>query len=35
LIDMENCTQGGENLYVRSNRLRGIIPWFSLPCCLC
>uniref|UniRef100_A0ACD5Z0T7 Uncharacterized protein n=1 Tax=Avena sativa TaxID=4498 RepID=A0ACD5Z0T7_AVESA len=24
LIDMENCTQGGENLYVRANGLRGI-----------
>ncbi|KAK1609214.1 hypothetical protein QYE76_032887 [Lolium multiflorum] len=23
LIDMENCTQGGENLYVRTTRLRG------------
>nr|XP_051209069.1 receptor-like serine/threonine-protein kinase SD1-8 isoform X2 [Lolium perenne] len=23
LIDTENCIQGGENLYVRSNRLRG------------
>ncbi|CAM0913433.1 unnamed protein product [Alopecurus aequalis] len=23
LIDMENCTQGGENLYVRTRRLRG------------
>ncbi|KAM0845703.1 hypothetical protein ACQ4PT_056177 [Festuca glaucescens] len=22
LIDMENCTQGGENLYVRTTRLR-------------
>jgi hypothetical protein len=27
LIDMENFSQGGENLYVRTNRLRGMIPF--------
>jgi hypothetical protein len=27
LIDIENFTQGGENLYVRTNRLRGMIPF--------
>jgi hypothetical protein len=27
LIDMENFTQGGENLFVRTNRLRGTIPF--------
>ena len=25
LINMDNFTQGGENLYVRTNRLRGMI----------